>query len=470
MIALIALTSGVYGQKTSSIEELRQDIQELKSALAKAEVNAQSLQTTEERIADFEGRLRVLEAGDNEIEVSGELDRLQGEVDDLRNRMSTLQWQETAGRSEELYWTSKQGNFSLGLRGFFQFRADMELAEKFDEMTAHGYGIPRSRLFFEGHAHSPRLRYRVMADIAQGENILRVARMQYWVGRNFSVEAGQYKIPQTRSFLTSSQNLAFPIRPTGVIQHGYGYGVGLGFRGSLGDGRIGFAGGLFNGTGPGVANDNVSVAPALRVDVAVLGARIPHSTGDYEGSSSPRVTIGGSVVYNAMAVPESIGGIQVNRDINGDGEIEDIGVFSASYDGVFRYQGFEVVAEVLYRRENWRNIFSANPALVTEVGARRKRNYWAGALGATYFVSPQKWLVGARAQHTRLAFLGLGGRDLTLPVSKRLFQIDGTVQYYFGNTRTLGVQYQYNNWNNGDEPEIAEDVGHRLIFEASLGF
>ncbi|HBS29698.1 MAG TPA: hypothetical protein DEB06_09675, partial [Phycisphaerales bacterium] len=107
---------------------------------------------------------------------------------DAQTRSSLLASGGLAGHDGRFFLASGDGNFRLNIGGQIQFRyttnfrSDDDDAPNSDDFES-GFSDPRTRVYFDGHAHDPRLFYRVMLDFraAGGDGFLQDA----WAGYRF---------------------------------------------------------------------------------------------------------------------------------------------------------------------------------------------------------------------------------------------------------------------------------------------
>lgn len=381
-------------------------------------------------------------------------------------------------------WRTADGRYSLALDGVLQARYQLLLNEDFDDLSEHGFRMERVRLGASGILGSTDLSYRMLFSLTSASPALD-CYADYAFRDELVLRVGQFKTPFTRANLTYGEDLAFPER-TRTLEHlRYDRDIGVGLHGRLADDRLDYFVGVLNGAGANQVNDNLDVAAVARAEVLVTGERFGHSYGDVYGTAVPSLVVGAGAVHDLVRVPLVVetGGagadIPLVQDVDGDGEPDNVRVISASADAAFRYRGLEVDFEWMLRHEQWGTILQGNPALDPvlhyDTSSRKNRNYMAFSGQATYMALPKRLMVGARAAHTRLPFLGVGGRPSVLPHpdcgdrcdSLRLFELDGLVQLYSDRgERMLGLQYSFFNYNAIDAGAPAADKEHRFLLEA----
>ena len=493
VLLVIVGVAGVSNAQRADVAQLRQQLLELQGRVAKLERAALGGETVAEAVQEVNRKLQGIE---QRLAATGRehkslpdaiatIDQLQLQVRALEQEIATLK---TAVADVEHPWSgpskseagaggvslaTADGRYSLTLGGYVQPRVQLTLAEDLGDIVDTTFRLRRARFGGKGKIGSDRLTYKFLMSLVKSPSALDFFG-DVRIAKNVKVRFGQYKVQFTRGFITSSSKVAFPENNSGHNRVRYDRDLQIGVHGKLVDDRIGYYAGIGNGAGANRVNDNIDYVLVARSDVVVLGKRFAYSFVDSKHTDKPAVMLGAGITHDLVALPMSVGGVQLqNRDVDGDGEVDNVRVVSASADAVFRYKGFEAVAEGFWRNEKWGTILnaSANPDLSAAVGARSKRNYLGFYAHANYMVVPRKLAVGARVGHARLPFLGIGGRSSSIPKSDRLWEIDGLVQLYDGRgSRVVGLQYTFDNYNARTGPDPANDKEHRVIIESQLKF
>jgi hypothetical protein len=480
----------------ADVVALRADVDELKKSAAQGATVAASLQEIDQRLSVLAQDVAKLgQARDASPDVAAELDglddrvtRLQEDVAGLRAAVAAGERPAAGGGGGIAYdrgfaLVTPDGRFSLKLGGYGQFRSQLAVATGFDEVNDSTLRLRRARLGMSGHLGSKDLAYKVVF-----ETIASTPALDYHLDYTFFsaliLRAGQYKTQFTRSFITSSNKLAFPERVRVVENLRYDRDIQVGLLGRLAGARLAYYVGLGNGAGKNKVNDNIDYAATLRVEAGVLGAVFTPSEGDVEGSTEPRLVVGAALIHDLVAMPKTITGVNdaageaiaLNTDVDGNGKTDNVRVISGGIDAVFRYRGVELVAEWILRHERWGSILDLNPELAAALdvigGGGPNRSYQGFYGQATYMVLPRQLMVGARVGHARQTLLGVGGDGSAVPKDSRLFEIDGLAQLYgerFGG-RALGLQVSYFDTNAKDGTDAAGDKEIRLILETQVVF
>jgi len=494
-LVLLGLTVALpAAAQNRSVAELRTAVSALEAEVAKIAAETPTLAAS---VTDLTSRLTQMEQALNKLErereampeaiksidaLEQDLKAAQADIEELRTRLGDVEQPAEvgggggAGYDDGFTWTSGGGDYTLKVGGFVQWRMYGSLAEDGAGdlgRSAEGFAFRRTRFHFGGTAKG--VEFFVLADPRLDQ-----ALVDYWVRVPMSIYGvkvratfGQGRTPFTRNFMTWAPDTLFTERPRVIDDFRYDRSVGVGLDASfLGD-RLWAYVGVTNGAGRGQVNENLDFATIARVEGAVLGKRPErYSYGDIEHSAEPVLVLGTGIVHDLAAVPASIAGIEVGqRDVDANGDIDNVRIISMSADALFRLQGFELAVEGVYRRENWGTVFDHPDN--SDVGALfefdGKRNYLGLYADASY--AWHSLVFGARLAHHRQAVLLSDGRERSEPPkSKRLVEASAVVQRYWGQTkrRFYGLQYTYLNNNNKDDPEVLDDEEHRAIAEVQL--
>ena len=165
---------------------------------------------------------------------------------------------------------------------------------------SQSFDIPRARLWWEGHAFTPRLKYKVQIDVTGGGgDILRDAELEYEIidDKWLSVIGGQMKTTYCRQEMTSSGRLEFVDRSLACSNFRFERARGIQLRGTPMNSLIEYYAGAYNTTGRnGPSNPDTNFLYVTRLAVNPFGP-IPYSEGDFEMTPSPLVAIGVSYGY-----------------------------------------------------------------------------------------------------------------------------------------------------------------------------
>lgn len=463
---------------------LRAEVAELRELAVQAGTNGAAVQELSQRLVVLEQELDTLrreQASFPDVvavidRLTLDVDALEQEVGTLRTRLADLEQPAARGAGAAggavaydggFRLRTADGSYALKLAGYAHTRYQLEVTG--GDLETSTFAMRRARIGARGHLGSEDVQFALLAELL-GVPALRDYYLDWRAHDRVWIRAGQNKVHFSRSFITSSTRLAFPERPAAIDALGYGRDVGLAAHGALAGDWLGYYAALSNGAGENRRNDNIDLLVVGRLEAAVIGDRIGYGFGDVTRSESPRLTIGAGAAHDLSAVPGEVGGVPVQSpDVDADGDIDNIRVISASADAVFRYRGLELVAEGVLRREDWGSILDGNAAWIDLIGAEATRTHLGGYAQATYFVTPEQLLIGARVGATDLSALGVGGEPGADPGFDRVLEADALAQLYWRGARLVGLQYTLGSLEARDD--TAGDVTtHRVIVEAQIQF
>jgi hypothetical protein len=463
----------LFKQSAAQVETISQAVQDFD---ARIEVLTQQLATLQRQQKSIPDAITQLDAVSGRlIAVEQDVARLRAKVADLERGGATVQGGVTHANRFRL--TTDDGAYSLGIHGFGQIRGQVATVEGGDTFDESFLEVQRARLGVNGQLGSDALEYAILIDAIQSPSLFDFY-LDYRVWNFVSVKAGQYKVPFVRNFITDSPWLAFPQRPAAVESYRYDREVQVGAHGSVLADRLVFYVGAGNGAGRAKTNDNIDYLFVGQVEYGILGPVLSYEEGDLAGTAKPALVVGGAVVHDLVTIPDELGGVSVGqRDVDGDGDLDNVRVVSTNLSAVFRYLGASVTAEWLLRWEDWGTILDhgdnvALRAALDDLGIiGSSRVYQAGYGQATYMVLPQRLMVGGRLGYSRNTLLGVSGRHASSqPLGSRLFEGNLLLQLYDQrfSGRALGLMYSFFNFEGRNEP--ADDKVHRLILETQLRF
>lgn len=153
-----------------------------------------------------------------------------------------------SGYSKGFYLKTDDEKFSMKIKLRGQIQGLSEWKDWHHESS--GFIIKRARVYFTGNALSKDLKYEVQITL-EGKSIsLRDLSVEYPLLKNWlKIEAGQYKVPYNREYLTSSSNLELVDRSI-VNEYFYvGRDIGVSINGGDPQGYFAYAVGIFTGEG-----------------------------------------------------------------------------------------------------------------------------------------------------------------------------------------------------------------------------
>lgn len=260
------------------------------------------------------------------------------------------------------------------------------------------FRVRGAKITFSGKAFD-KLKYSMFVQRSTGvstpEDVYYGADFSYAVVPQFVLEMGQISVPG--NFGGRLTFIEDPI--TGTLKDGHigfsttrptfnlGDDIGFVFKGDIG--MLSYAAYFGNGSGDNVYNANLAMSFSGRLNLNILGGGASGDA-DYDYSETPKVTIGAGGRFNDAV-------IQVRQD-----EKQYPG-FKASYNRTYnasasaalQWKGFGFTAEAYYM---WLHV-DKNPGMCTgyaECSEAHLTDFGYNAT-ASYFVIPQKLVLGARA-------------------------------------------------------------------------
>jgi hypothetical protein len=475
----------------AQVAAIRKELDQLKPAAAQAQTLAGSVQQLSGRVTALEQQLdRVGRQSASGPDVVGSLDRLsvqaaalERDVEALRTQVSGIE-QPVAGAGaagavehrRSFEWTTADGAYSLEIGGFFQPRYESSLAEAGDSVNRSTFRLRRGRLVVGGHAGREELTYKVQLETTTADAPALDYYVDYELAPALSVRAGQDKLHFTRVWWASDSSIDILERPAAVEGLRYDRDIGIWAHGALLDDRVYYRAGVSNGAGPNRRNDNIDMVALVRIEAAVLGARFDAFAANLTRDPELRVMIGAGAVHDLVQLPAAVAGTPANnRDVDADGETDNVRAWSTSADAALRWNGLELVVEGIWRHERWGTILAHadNQALagIIDADADGRRNYLAGYVHASYPILAEQLQIAAQVGHSRIALLGVGGRAVdAAPPGDRLFEATGQLRHFHGGNLSLGGSYTLLNYNTRSGPELAGDIEHVLIAQGQLNF
>lgn len=256
----------------------------------------------------------------------------------------------TAEFGRGVSFVSEDDSLSLTLRGRIQSR--FSHAEELRPGTrTDGFQIRRMRLTLEGHALTRELRYRIQlafSNLDQEPDLrtpLRDAFVTWTPSRDVGFWVGQGKVSFDRQRMVSSGNLQLVDRSivTGELNLDRDVGVQIRSKDLFGlGGRIGYQLGLFGGDGRNRIATAAGLLYVARVELRPLGAFEDEVEADIDRTPSPKLTVALAGAYNAdsnraRSTFEAV--LPGRTDYR-----------HAAADMIFKWAGFSLQSEVMYRR------------------------------------------------------------------------------------------------------------------------
>ena len=260
---------------------------------------------------------------------------------------------------------TKDGRFSLQIRGRIQVRYDLEHYNTTGEAAkdvAHALQIRRLRLLLRGAVFSPFVKYNLQFGFAVSDmtgalsdesgsirrNPVRDARIELDRLRDFNVWIGQFKVPFSRQRILSSSSQNMVDRSLVNAEFTLDRDLGVQFMsrdvGGLG-GRLAYYTGVFMGEGRNAfALQDLGLLYVGRLEVRPMGSFEDYSEGDNERTPAPRLSIAGAYAFQDRAQ----GARGVIGDPPADGGTTNFHHVTA--DLMFKYRGFSFASAFHLRK------------------------------------------------------------------------------------------------------------------------
>ena len=494
-IALTIPSTDAHAQRTSTdrIADLEQAVDALQAQAVQVPTLAAAVQEFGEQLAQLQRAVDELKRAQASIPDAQErLDRLRDRLETLNRELQNLRTEVADGRhiavgppsahgggggvsyDDGFNWRTGDGRFAVALSGFLHGRYQLDVDD--GDIDSSSLSVRRARLAVLGHVGSPRMTYHLQLD-ALSEQPLLDYQLEYAWRPYLQFRAGQYKVPFTRGFIVASSQRAFLELPEAIELLQYDRDAQFGIHGTLAGERVAYYVGVGNGAGSNVENDNLELMGVMRLEATVLGQRFGPTYADVGRTEEPALMLGLGLVQDLTAMPDSVSGIVLNTDVDGDGVRDNVNTVSASFDAIFRFRGLEAAFEMVFRREDFGTILSHsdNGALVAALGDRDSHTYVNFYSQLTYLLPKDLWshgvVAGVRAGRSRVSFLALGDRISELPAGEHLTEVDVLLQVYRPTGyRLLGLMYSVHDYTTLEGIEGTGRRAHRVILETQLKF
>ena len=472
MITSLVLLAALAGP-ADDLATLAKEVEAVKKAVAES--------ASQRSVAELEARLERLSAelaqtrerNATDADVRRVIDSLQVQVAELERRVASLRVRSEdvasgfpagAHASYEEGFTLRGNDEGLLLRlnAWTQVRfeaTDVEDARETANASDHStFTLPRTRLDLSGNAFLPQLAYRFFVDLAQSPSLLEA--WAEWSPRPWlALRAGRFQTPFSRQHLVAENRFQLTDRADATDAFRPDRDLGLQAGTTLWDGRFRAQVAMQNGS-RGLANDNIDFAYSAHVVVDPLGAMSSSSEGDAEGSETPLVSIGASLLYNLL--PTDAAQVGLSPDVDGNGKLDNVALWEAGAELAARWRGASLQGELFYRRLD----YGAAPSTV---GPDRLTT-WGGYAQAGYFVLPHRIEIAARYSYAQPIAFELDS-SLRPAVPEVHHEVTGGASYLIvGRAIRLHAEYSY--LEDENVPEIG---GHsrpskRVRFQLQVGF
>jgi hypothetical protein len=311
-----------------------------------------------------------------------------------------------------------------------KMRGQLQIFLKMEEYKTSKFGflLRRGRLYFKGYAFFPWLKY---------ENQLTLEGMELSV-RDFFIDItkysfiepklGQYKIPFTREYLTSSAALELVDRSYNHSFFNLGRDIGFSIHGEPFEGRLQYAIGIFNGAGKFTKRyEELDERPlfATRVVFSPLGALEKNVWKPKQGTFEDgfKVALGTAFVYTKYTISE----LENRADKSGlmkkapqkDGELTQV-TFDIALKSLLAGHGVSLEGDINAGRFN---------TSVTDIEA------WGFRVQGGFFIIPKMFEIALRYAEVNV-FKGGGTKD-------RIYEITTGPSIYILQDHRLKIQVDY---------------------------
>lgn len=326
--------------------------------------------------------------------------------------------------------------FSLNVRSRIQLRYQINVPPRDDSGNRDVeqlVNIGTARLWLSGNVYVPELTYMIQLAVAGRDyrdgatSPIYDAYIDWKVHRDFNVRAGQYFVPFDRLRTVREWALQMADRPRPVLELTLDRDVGIVVSSDrfLGDhSPLAWRLGVFGGGGTNLSTGRTPGALFVgRLELRPLGPIDDDKEGDLERRKSPGLALGGALASN----------LETNRLRSTTGPTFEGGTtdyLHAAADLVFKWQGFGLQGEYLWKRASTDRILSVAPDGTPLTEYTRSGHGWV--VQASYAFDPPFELVG------RLSRLyALAGTDpaFVAEVDARGQEVAAGANYYFNGHR-----------------------------------
>lgn len=307
--------------------------------------------------------------------------------------------------------------------------------EREDQEDSSTFRIRRARYYASGHAFYPWLQYSTQVTLEGGSSALRDAYLEATYLDYLRPRAGQFKVPYDREFLNSGFALQFIERSVASSQFSLQRDVGLQMSGALAGDRLGYAVGIFNGSGGNQNNVNTEYMYVGRVVWAPFGP-YPYAQ-PHLAEKDPLLALGVAAAYmpdldrmERRSLAGSLGNANI-VPVASD-------VFQFTADLAFKYDPFSLEAGYHYRE--------IDPQATT---LYLSTDAWGMYAQAGYFLVPEKLELAARYSY-------VDPDNPTATGTEEQQEATLGVNYYlYGHRIKAHLNYSY--FVTEEEPEDRED-------------
>ncbi|MCB9556134.1 MAG: hypothetical protein H6707_08525 [Deltaproteobacteria bacterium] len=412
-VLLLSSSSMAQNRATSVANRLRQlsaRVEEVAKDVAAGSESAAALKSLRERLATLESQLG---AGKKQREAA---ERLQAKLTDAQERLEELELRVATmglqlasaergavGYNNGFFIRSADNKYLLRLRGLLQagYHGRVHTRDR-DELQESGLGedlstfaVRTARVYFDGHVFNSRLSYRIAYDFASSSILDAFGDLRLLRGLRFRI--GRGKTPMGRQQLVSRSSRQFIDVSPALNAFVAGRDLGALFYGDLlRRDMLQYQLGVFNGAGEhATADDNTDFLYLARLVFSPWGP-VPMFEGD-RAHGDFRLSLGASFSFNLsptdLAVREGLSDpqrISERNDLDGDGHVDNVAIYTAALELAARYQGLFWQAEFFFRHEDPGKLLDARRfwGLYNQVGYYYQRADLDFALRYSYWEPP----------------------------------------------------------------------------------
>ncbi len=333
-----------------------------------------------------------------------------------------------------LNFSTADSSFSLGLRFRVQSRVGYaSVSERNFSPKEFEFRIRRIRLRLDGNLFSPRLTYNIQFSFSRADmdwdvsgfpNVLRDAMISYKFRNGLVLAMGQGKLPGNRQRVISSGELQFADRSivSNALTLDRDFGLFLSY---FCDGRFAFRikTAVSSGEGRNVLKTDKGLAYTARVELLPLGTFSDggdYFEGDLLREPKPKLAIAGGGSFNNGAMRT---GGQLGREL-----YEGRDLYGAEADVMFKYSGFALSVEYLYR-------YCKNPITYNKDSLQRTVYAGQGVNAQASYCFKKMWEIGTRysllVPQKEVEFFEKNQQQFSLVLSKYLIKHKVKVQTDF---------------------------------------
>ena len=356
IVVILHNSDNIYAQGDFSVEDIMQQVDTLKKALAdqKEEIRALKVrldeQPGEKLTTTFNEEVFVREGFDQIVD-----ERVEEYFDEEKNQeklASRIKLPLDLGYEKGFYFRTHDGKFSMKTNGRIQFRYSFEDSDRKDDDSS--FRLRRARLKWTGNAYRD-FKYKIELALRSSgtkDGSKAVEMIDWWAEYTrypfAKIRFGQWKVPFNRQRVVSSENLQLIDRSVANGEFTLDRQIGVQGFGKLFDKKLEYYLGFFNGNKRNESrNDNNEHMFIFRTSYNLLGGYgkgISEIESDIAYSETPLAHISGAIAFDSTE--------DVTMNLEGLGEVTasetDRTSIVAEYG--FKYKGFSAIGEYYWRK------------------------------------------------------------------------------------------------------------------------